>query len=148
MNVILFQNVPNLGVQGSTVSVSPGYFRNFLSPRGLAVEATADNKCRLEDKVKSLTRLAEEERKQARGTAEKIEDLTLTFHLKAGEDDKLFGSVTNAGIAEELAKNGFEIDRHKITIPETIKHLGTYTVDVRVHHDVIAKVKIVVEKEA
>ncbi|MBN1868774.1 50S ribosomal protein L9 [Candidatus Sumerlaeota bacterium] len=148
MDVILFENVRNVGTRGSTVSVASGYFRNYLSPRGLAVEATEENKRRLEDKVKNLERLAEEERKEARGTAEKMEDLVLTFHLKAGEEDKLFGSVTNANIAAQLAERGFEVDRHRIAIPEPIKRLGMYTVEVRVHHDVLAKVKVLVEKEA
>ena len=96
MDVILFENVPNLGPQGSFASVAPGYFRNYLSPKGLAVEATESNKKRLQDKLKRLEKLAEEEAKAARSEAERLEDLTLTFELKAGEDDKLFGSVTNS----------------------------------------------------
>ena len=147
MNVVLFENVPNLGPQGSVVSVAPGYFRNFLSPRGLAVEATPGNMRRLEDKVKRLQRQAEEQRNEAKTLSEKVEALTLTFRLKAGEQDKLFGSVTNADIAEELKKAGFEIDRHHIVIPEPIKRLGMFTVEVKLHHEVTAKVKVLVEKE-
>jgi len=147
MQVILFQNVHNLGTQGSVVSVTPGYFRNFLSPRGLAVEATDANKRRLEAKLKRLEKQAQEERDAAHTQARKLEEVTLTFRLKAGEEDKLFGSVTNSHIAEALAAQGHEVDRHHIVIPEPIKRLGVYTVDVRIHHDVVAKVKVQVEKE-
>jgi large subunit ribosomal protein L9 len=148
MEVILFETVPNLGLCGSTVKVKPGYFRNFLSPQGLAVEATANNIKRHQDKVKQLERKAAEQTKSAQGIAEKMEALALTFALKAGQDDKLFGSVTNIQIAEALAAKGFEVDRHNIAIPEQIKRLGNFTVDVKLHQAVVAKVKITVEKEA
>lgn len=147
MEVILFETVTNLGSQGSIVDVSPGYFRNYLSPRQLAVEATEANRSRLQDKIRRLEKQAELERQAARSDAERLEDLTLTFHLKAGEEDKLFGSVTNAMIAESLGEKGFEIDRHEISIPEPIKRLGMFTVDVHLHHDVSAKVKVLVEKD-
>ena len=148
MEVILFETVPNLGLCGSTVKVKPGYFRNFLSPQGLAVEATANNIKRHQDKVKQLERKAAEQTKSARGIAERMEALTLVFVLKAGQEDNLFGSVTNAQIAEELVAKGFEIDRRNINITEPIKRLGNFVVDVKLHHDVVAKVKITVEKEA
>lgn len=147
MKVILFETVPTLGLQGATVKVKPGYFRNYLSPHGLAVEATDTNIVRLQEKLKRLQRQAQEEVKAARSEVEKIEELTLAFRLKAGQDDKLFGSVTNTEIADELAKRGFAIDRHRIVIPEPIKRLGMYTVEVKVHHDLAAKLKILVEKE-
>jgi large subunit ribosomal protein L9 len=148
MKVILFESVPNLGTRGSIVSVNAGYFRNFLSPRKLAVEATEANQAHLADKVKRLERLNEAELNSAKTEAQKIESQTLTFRLKAGEEDKLFGSVTSANIADALAEKGIEIDRHKIAIPEAIKRLGTHTVEVRLHHTVTANLKIVVEKEA
>ena len=147
MDVILFETVQNLGVQGSVVSVAPGHFRNFLSPRGLAVEATEANRKRLQDKLKRLERQALEEEKAARSEAERLEDLTLTFRLKSGEEDRLFGSVTNAMISEALAEQGFEVDRHRIAIPEAIKRLGMFTVEARLHHEVAAKVKVLVEKD-
>ncbi|HNY26633.1 MAG TPA: 50S ribosomal protein L9 [Candidatus Sumerlaeota bacterium] len=147
MEVILFETVPSLGTQGTVVSVAPGYFRNFLSPRGFAVEATAANKSRLQDKVKRLERLAMEEKQAASSDAAKMEALTLTFQLKAGEDDKLFGSVTSMNVAEALAQKGFEVDRHRIVFPEAIKRLGQFTIEVKLHHDVVAKVKVLVEKE-
>jgi len=146
MNVILFENVSNLGRQGSVVAVSAGYFRNFLSPRGLAVEATQANVRRLEDKVKRLQRQAQAELHAAKSEAERLESLTLKFQLKAGEQDRLFGSVTNGNVAEELAKAGFPVDRHHVLIPEPIKRLGMFTVEVRLHHDVMAKVRVLVEK--
>ena len=147
MEVILFETVPNLGSQGSIVSVTPGYFRNYLSPRQLAVEATEPNRRRLQDKLRQLDRQAQQDLHAAKTEAEKLEALTLTFRLKAGEDDKLFGSVTNAQVADELAKNGYQVDRHRIAFPEPIKRLGRYTVEVKVHHDVVGKVKVLVEKE-
>jgi large subunit ribosomal protein L9 len=147
MEVILFETVPTLGTQGTVVTVAPGYFRNFLSPRGFAVEATSANKSRLQDKLKRLERLAMEEKQAAQSDADKMEALTLTFQLKAGEDDKLFGSVTSMNIAEALEKKGFTVDRHRITIPEAIKRLGQFSVEIKLHHDVVAKVKVQVEKE-
>lgn len=147
MNVILFENVHNLGSQGSVVTVSPGYFRNFLSPKGLAVEATEANKKRLEAKVKRLQAQAQEQKNAAKSEADRLEAVTLKFRLKSGTEDRLFGSVTNVSIAEELAKEGFQIDRHHIVITEPIKRLGTFTVDVKLHHEVTAKVKVLVEKE-
>ena len=148
MDVILFENVSNLGSQGAVVSVSPGYFRNFLAPRKLAVEATDANKKSLQDKVKRLARQADQEKLAARGEADKLAEVTLTFSLRAGEEDRLFGSVTNADIADELAKIGYVIDRHHIVIEEPIKRLGLFTVDVKMHHEVTAKVKVLVEKAA
>lgn len=147
MEVILFETVPNLGLPGAVVDVAPGYFRNFLSPNGLAVEATESNQKKLQDKLKKLEAKAEEERKAARSDAEKIEEMSLTFFLKAGADGKLFGSVTNIMIAEELEKKGIEIDRHLITLPEQIKRTGKYEVDIKLHHDVDAKLTVEVEKE-
>jgi len=147
MDVILFENVPNLGEQGRVVSVSPGYFRNYLSPRGLAVEATKTNLNRLQGKVKRLQRHAQERLNEAKSEAERLETLTLKFKLKAGEQDRLFGSITNIQIAEELAKAGFQVDRHDVVIPEPIKRLGMFTVEVRRHHEVTAKVRVLVEKE-
>lgn len=147
MEVILFETIPNLGLCGSIVKVKPGYFRNYLSPRGVAVEATPGNLKRHQDKVKQLEKVAAQQTNAAKSIAERLEALTLTFHLKAGEDGKLFGSVTNMQIAEELAKQNFEVDRHNITIHDAIKRVGAHTVDVKLHHNVSAKLKIVVEKE-
>lgn len=147
MDVILFETVHSLGVQGSVVSVAAGHFRNYLSPRGLAVEATEANRKRLQDKLKRLERQALEEEKAARSDAERLEDVTLTFRLKSGEEDRLFGSVTNGMISEALAEEGFEVDRHRIVIPEAIKRLGMFTVEARLHHEVVAKVKVLVEKD-
>ncbi|NQU42687.1 50S ribosomal protein L9 [bacterium] len=147
MEVILFESVPNLGLQGSIVPVKAGYYRNFLGPRGLAVEATRANVKRLQDKMKQLEKQAQEEQKAARSEAQKLEEVALTFQLKAGQEDKLFGSVTNQMIAEKLAEAGYEIDRHRISLPEPIRRLGVFTVDIRLHHEVWASVKVLVEKE-
>lgn len=147
MDVILFETVPNLGLRGSVVKVKAGYFRNFLSPNGLAVEATPGNLKALQDKMKLLEKQAEEEVKAARTEAEKLNDVTLTFVMKAGDEGKLFGSVTNMSIAEELAEKGFEVDRRYVVIHEPIKRTGEYEVDIKIHHDVTASIKVVVEKE-
>ena len=147
MEVILFETVANLGVRGKICQVRPGYFRNFLSPRGMAVEATAGNIKALQDKIKKLEREAEEEVKEARTEAEKLNDLTLNFEMKCGESGKLFGSVTNMSIAEKLKEAGFEIDRHKIVIPNPIKDLGTHPILIKVHHHVSATISILVEPD-
>ncbi len=147
MEVILFETVANLGVRGNICQVRPGYFRNFLSPRGMAVEATAGNVNRLQDKIKKLEREAEEEVKEARTEAEKLNDLTLNFEMKCGESGKLFGSVTNMGIAEKLKEAGFEIDRHKIVIPNPIKDIGEHPILIKVHHHVSATISILVEPD-
>jgi large subunit ribosomal protein L9 len=148
MEVILFETVPNLGLPGSVVKVAAGYFRNYLSPNGLAVEATAGNIKRLQDKMKQLEKKAEAEIKTARGDAEKLQEVVLAFTLKAGQDDKLFGSVTNIDIAQALEEKGFTVDRHRIVLPEPIKRLGEFKAVVKIHHNVHADVKVIVEKEA
>jgi large subunit ribosomal protein L9 len=148
MKVILAQDVRSLGKVGDLVKVSDGYARNFLIPRRLAMMAT-------EKRVKEFKHLqgvAEAKKKKAvagaKKIAEKISGFTVTVKSQAGENDKLFGSVTNADIARELEKAGFKVERRDITIEEPIKVLGQYRVKVRITTGVDAEVKVNVEREA
>ncbi len=147
MKVILLENIPKIGKAGEEHDVSPGYYRNFLKPRNLALEATKKNLKLLEQKKLQMQRAAVREMKDAKMIAERLEDLTLVARLKAGEEDKLFGSVTTGDIAEMLKEKGFDIDKKRIETSETINKLGLYTVHVHLHPDFTARVKVLVEKE-
>ncbi len=147
MKVILLDTHPKLGKAGDIIQVNDGYFRNFLKPRKLALEATNKNKKLLEQKKLHLKRAALKELHDAELLKERLEELTLVARLKAGENDRLFGSVTSADIAELLEKQGFEIDKKRIELSETLNKLGLYTVHVHLHQEISAKVKVLVEKE-
>ncbi|MFC1614664.1 50S ribosomal protein L9 [Gemmatimonadota bacterium] len=147
MEVILRSDIERLGKIGDMVKVAPGYARNYLIPKNLAYSATGGNLKRIEFEKRRATQLADHEVEQARKYAAKLGELSLTFQVKVGEEDKLYGSVTIGDIAEEAAKQGFELDRRKITIDEPIKKLGVYTVGVRLHPEVVAEIKVWVVKE-
>lgn len=147
MKVILLEDVKDVGFAGETVEVAHGYFRNFLQPRKMALASTPQNIKTMEQRVKRLHRIAAHETHNARALASQIEGVSIKVALKAGEDGKLFGSVTVADIAEKLKESGFEVDKKKISLPETIKRLGMYTVLIKVHPEVEAKLKVLVEKE-
>lgn len=147
MKAILFRDVPKLGLAGDEVQVAKGYFRNYLLPRKLAVEATPQNRRLFEQRKERLHRVAARELEDAKRIAEKLDALTLTTRLKAGEDDRLFGSVTTADIASKLKEAGFEVDRKRILLDEAIRTLGLYTIHIKVHPEVIAKIKLLVEKQ-
>jgi large subunit ribosomal protein L9 len=147
MEVILKEDVPKLGSRGEVVKVAEGYGRNYLLPHKLAIEANSANKAVIEQMKQAAARRSERERGDAQALAEQFEGLALHFRRKAGEKDHLFGSVTSAEIAEELAKKGIEVDRRKIE-SEPIKTLGEHTVNVRLHRDVKVKFQVVVDKEA
>jgi large subunit ribosomal protein L9 len=147
MEVILRQAVDNLGHTGDVVKVSPGYARNFLLPRGLAYEATTGNKKRLEQE-RSRLEAAETERKgKASELATKIEQASLTFSARVGEEGKLFGSVGAADIAAELEKQGLHVEKRQVDLHEPIKALGVYRVPVRLHADVKPEVRVWVIKQ-
>ncbi len=146
MEVILFADVKGLGRQGDRVKVSEGYFRNFLKPRGLADEATPANIKRFEKMKQKQLELAAAKVAEARDLAKRIENLVVTIKAKAGESDRLFGSVTAADIAETLAQQGYLIDKKNIEIEEPIKKLGTHSITLRLHPEVHAKVRLVVER--
>jgi len=145
MKVILQENIDTLGHIGDIVKVAPGYARNYLLPRGLAVEATVRNAKALEHAKRQLEYKKNKVLEQAKGLAARIEAITLTISHQAGEEGKLFGSVTNMELAEKLKEQGIEIDRKKI-IAEPIKHLGESTAAVKIHPDVTATLKVSVTK--
>ena len=125
MKVILLKDVKGTGVKGDVVNVSDGYARNFLFPKGLAVEATKSNLNELKNKERAQQKRIEQEKQEARELAKKISDITLVIKAKSGENGKLFGSVTNKEIAQELKKqHNITIDRKKIVLDEPIKQLG------------------------
>jgi large subunit ribosomal protein L9 len=147
MDVILRQDVDNLGKSGELVSVKDGYARNFLLPRGLAYQATEGNRRKLEAEKSQRVRKDQAEVTAARGEAGRLEAVSLTFTMKAGEGDKLFGSVTAHDVAERLVAEGFTLDKKQIELAEPIKALGVYKVPVRLHHDVKPEVRVWVVKE-
>ncbi|OGF98226.1 MAG: 50S ribosomal protein L9 [Candidatus Glassbacteria bacterium RIFCSPLOWO2_12_FULL_58_11] len=147
MKVILRSDIERLGKIGSVVNVAPGYARNFLIPKLLAYPANEGNLKRIEFEKRRAAQLAEHEVQEARKQADKLKDLSLTFQVKVGEEDQLYGSVAINDIADEAAKQGFEIDRRKIVLEEPIKQLGVYTVNVRLHPEVTAEIKVWVVKE-
>ena len=147
MDVILRENVDKLGAAGEVVSVKDGYARNYLLPRGLAYPATEGNKHRLEAESKSRARRADAEVAKASEVATRLEAVSLSFTMKAGEGDKLFGSVTSHDIAERLKAEGFDVDKKTVELAEPIKALGVYKVPVRLHPDVKPEVRVWVVKE-
>jgi len=148
MQVILTQDVDNLGKAGELVAVKPGYGRNYLVPRGLAVSATVRNKNRLDHEKAVIERKVAKERANATEIAAKINVMTLQFERIVGEDEKLFGSVTNRDIQEQLKRAGVEIDHRWVALDQPVKALGKYEVPVRLAAGVQAQLKFwVVGKE-
>ncbi len=146
MKVILKENIETLGHIGDIVKVAPGYARNFLLPRGLAIEATTKNAKALEHAKRQMEYKKNKVLEQAKQFAARIEGVTLVLAHQAGEEGKLFGSVTNMEIAERLKAEGVEVDRKKILLAEPIKHIGEYTVAIKVHPEVTANLKVNVAK--
>ena len=147
MEVILREHVDNLGKRGDLVKVADGYARNYLLPRKMALLATDGNKKVIErEKVKFDVKEAEEQ-KVAQAIADRLASVEVEIARKVGETDALFGSVTNADIAEALAAKGFDIDRRKIALPEPIKRLSETTVPVKLHRDVVVQLKVKVVAE-
>ena len=147
MDVILTENVKNLGTIGEVVKVKPGYGRNFLVPQGLAVEASEAKLKEVEHHKRQLNRKAEKLSQEAADVKARIEAVECTFVHKASEEGKLFGSVTSMEIAESLASQGIEIDRRKILLEQPIKELGEHAVDIKLNAGVNAIVKINVISE-
>jgi len=146
MKAILSKPVAGLGETGAVVEVAPGYFRNFLLPRGLAFEATDKNLVVVKQSQDQEARVALRAQREAEQLAEKMAKLPVRVFLKAGENDRLFGSVTAADIADKLRQAGYDFDKRKIALDEPIKRLGLYTVHVKIHPQVEAKIKVLVEK--
>ncbi len=142
MELILREAVPSLGKAGDLVRVKPGYARNFLLPRGLAFEATEGNKKRIAGEAKARQAKESAERAEAQAFATKLGAVSLDFTAKAGEDGKLFGSVTAGDIAEQLEAKGLTVDKRKIEMEHPLKELGFHSVSVKLHHDVHGEVKV------
>lgn len=147
MQVILKEPLEKLGQIGDVVTVKPGYARNYLIPQGLAYEATPANLRRIEREREQIEKRAAADLATARAQASTIEGVSITFAARAGEEGKLFGSITTADIAEKLAEQGIEIDRRQIVLDEPLKALGVFSVPVRLHAEVRPELKVWVIKE-
>src|SRR5262245_7160061 len=147
VEVILQDDVPHLGKIGEVVRVKPGYARNYLLPRGLAVEANRRNLRVLEHQKRIITAKAEREKKSAEAVATKLAGLRLTVRARVGEGGRLFGSVTNLDVERLLGERGYTVDRRRIALDEPIKELGTFPIVVQVGRDVRATVELTVEAE-
>ena len=147
MEVILREDIEKLGTRGQLVKVAPGYARNFLLPKRLAVAATDANRKIVEQERQSHLRKEAKLESEAQDLAKLLNGVSVTISQKAGENDQLFGSVTSKDVADALAAKNFTIDRRKIQLDEPIKQLGEFKVPVRLHKDVTAEVTVVVAKE-
>jgi len=147
MDVILRFDVPKLGRAGQAVTVSDGYARNYLLPQALAEAATKDNMAKIEAELRKRSVEEAKEKEVCETLAAKLAEVSVTIPRKAGEDDKLFGSVTNIDIAKALEKEGITIDRKKILVDPPIRELGVVSVDISLHHDVTAAVRVWVVRE-
>ena len=147
MEVILLDSVLKLGNRGQTVKVKPGYARNYLFPRNLALPATEGNKKVFQENERHLIKRDIEAAGAARERAAKLGELNVSIAVQVGDEDKMYGSVTNLDIVRKLKEQGHEIDRREVLLDEPIKALGEYTIDLRLHRDVTTPVKVRVVKE-
>ena len=147
MEVILKEDVNNLGNRGDVVKVADGYGRNFLLPKKLAMEATAANKVVIEQMKQAAVRHSAREKSEAESLVTQLNQVELVFERKVGENDHLFGSVTSAEIAHQLEQKGFTIDRRKLQLEEPLRQLGEFHVPVKLHREVTAHVKVTVKAE-
>jgi large subunit ribosomal protein L9 len=147
MELLLKEDVENLGVRGDLVKVRPGYGRNYLLPRGLAIQATPANIKQIEMQRKALLKREAVERDTATQQADLIKDLTLEFSRKVGEHGMLYGSVTSMDVTEALSARGYEIDRRRVLLKEPIKETGEFEVPVKLHREVTINIKVVVKNE-
>jgi large subunit ribosomal protein L9 len=147
MKVILKENVESLGKAGDAVKVADGYARNYLIPKGLAVEASSWSLKALEHEKKRIMQKIESERKKAELMIEKLRGVTCTLYRRAGEQDKLFGSVTTKDIEKSLIEQGIEIDRKMIILEEPVRSLGEFPVKIKLQPGVTAEIKIMVVGE-
>jgi len=146
MRVILKKEVPNLGDAGDIVKVKPGYGRNYLIPRGLAIPASEGSLKQLEHQQRLAAAIKKKELDAANEVAASLANTSVTIRREAGEDDRLFGSVTNRDIVEALAEEGIELDRKSVQLEDHIRSLGLFQVPVRLHREVEATVKVYVMK--
>ena len=147
MKVILQKDVKGIGKVGDIVNVSDGYGRNYLIPRGLAIDATESNINILNEKKKALEKKRQKEVEAAQEIAKKLSQETIKLKVKTGENGKLFGSITSKDIQDELKKRGYDIDKKKINLADAIKTTGTFNVDVKLYPGIQAKIKVEVVGE-
>jgi large subunit ribosomal protein L9 len=147
MEVILCETIPSLGKEGEVIKVKDGYARNFLIPQGYALYATSVSAADITHKQKMLKDRRMRQIKTEQDLANAISGVELLVRVKVGEEDRVFGSVTNKDISKALAAKGFEVDRRKVILEEPIRALGEYTVNVRFSGDIEAKVRVRVDKE-
>jgi large subunit ribosomal protein L9 len=148
MQIILQEDVDNLGHRGDVVTVKPGYARNFLLPRKIGIEASSGNMQALERIRTSLAKKTATEMDAAHKQAGLLNGVAVKFARKTGENDQMFGSVTSGDIAEALAAQGFKVEKRQIQLPEPIKTIGEKDITVKVFRDIAAAIKITVEKES
>jgi large subunit ribosomal protein L9 len=147
MEVILRHDIPKLGHAGQAVTVSDGYARNYLLPQKLAEQANKENLARIEAELRRRSVAEAKEKEACETLAARLAELSVTIPRKAGEDDKLYGSVSNADIAKELEKEGITLDRRKIVVDPAIKELGVFTVEIHLHPEVNAGLRVWVVRE-
>jgi large subunit ribosomal protein L9 len=146
MKVLLKQDVPKIGKKGQILEVKEGYARNFLIPGGMAVEASGGAMKQIEEEKKASDRHKAKEKEEAQGLAKKIEELSILLKHKAGDEGRLFGSITSAEVAEALKQKSFNIDKKKIVLEEPIRLVGDYEVKIKLHPEVAAHLNVRVEK--
>ena len=147
MDVILLEAIAKLGERGATVKVKPGYARNFLFPRNLALPASTANSRVFKERERVLEKRDELAKVNAQHLASKMNDVSCTINVQVGDEDQLYGSVSTADIAKSLVVQGHKIDRKQVLLDEPIKQLGVYTVEIRLHQQVTAPIKVWVVKE-
>ncbi len=147
MEVILLEAIDGLGTRGDRVQVARGYARNYLVPKQLALPATSAGARMFEEAERSRRSRTEKERRGAEALAKQLETVSVTMHAQVGEDEKLFGSVTAADIADALKAQGLEVDRRQVMLEEPIKVLGVYRVELKLYQDITAVVKVWVAKQ-
>ena len=147
MDVLLSEDVDNLGQRGEVVKVRAGYGRNYLLPQGLAIKASAGNKKMLDEQRRLLGKREQREHLSAQSESEKLQGIELRFERRVGEHGILFGSVTALDIAEALKERGLTVERRRIGLREHIKEVGDYDVTIKLHRDVTPSIKVLVRKE-
>ncbi len=147
MKVILQENIDGLGYLGDVLDVAKGYARNYLLPRKKAVVANERQQKMFEHLKRQVEKKAKEELTALNDFGKKLSGISLSFEVQTGKEDKLFGSVTTKDIAEQLAAKGFEVDRRKIQLAQSIKELGTFSVLVKLHREIVSKISVTVQKK-
>jgi large subunit ribosomal protein L9 len=147
MEIILLDTVYKLGSRGQTVKVRPGFARNYLFPRKLAIPATEGNRRVFQENERVLVKRDEQARDAAKALAAKLGSLSCTIAVQVGEEDRLYGSVSSLDIARRLVEQGHEVDKRQIMLDEPIKQLGVYTVDLRLHREVTTPITVSVVRE-